>query len=147
MLWVFKVMLEVFFSKERTFLAWMHTAVLLAGASMAITAYSDVGEASALYGLMLMPIAIVFIVYAMVQCKKPKKRLILQLLYSEKVHNSHLSIVLTCRCETKLYDCNEITRTIRGSLWTRGARFIIYYFSPSTIHFQIDRNSSLKGVY
>jgi uncharacterized membrane protein YidH (DUF202 family) len=64
-----KVDPKVYFSTERTFLAWMHAAVLLAGISIAITAYSDTGSASAIYGLMLLPIAIVAIVYSMLQCK------------------------------------------------------------------------------
>jgi hypothetical protein len=64
-----KVDPKVYFSTERTFLAWMHAAVLLAGISVAITAYSDMGSASAIYGLMLLPIAIVAIVYSMLQCK------------------------------------------------------------------------------
>ena len=64
-----KVDPKVFFSKERTFMSWMHTSIWLAGTSMGITAYSDTGSASAIYGLMMMPIAIVFIIYAMMQCK------------------------------------------------------------------------------
>ena len=36
-----KIEPKVFFSNERTFLAWMHVSVILAGASVAILALSD----------------------------------------------------------------------------------------------------------
>jgi hypothetical protein len=46
----------------------MHTSIILAGISMAIMSYSDEKDETAIYGLMLLPVAIVFIVYAMYQC-------------------------------------------------------------------------------
>jgi len=60
---------KVFFANERTFLAWLHVAVLLAGASVAIAALSDsnVSGPDQLYGVILLPVAISFIVYAMIQ--------------------------------------------------------------------------------
>lgn len=64
-----KVEPKVFFSNERTFLAWLHTSVLLAGASIAITSFSDNDLLSQLYGIILLPVAITFLVYAMHQCK------------------------------------------------------------------------------
>jgi hypothetical protein len=60
---------KVYFSIERTYLAWMHTSLMLAGISLAIMAYSEEGDTTAIYGLMLLPIAIVFCVYSMYQCK------------------------------------------------------------------------------
>jgi hypothetical protein len=66
-----KVDPKVFFANERTFLAWLHVSTILAGASVAIVAFSD-GHASSpdqLYGVILLPVAIAFIVYAMMQCK------------------------------------------------------------------------------
>ena len=64
-----KVEPKVFFSNERTFLAWLHTSVLLAGASIAITSFSQGDLLSQLYGIILLPVAISFLVYAMHQCK------------------------------------------------------------------------------
>jgi len=64
---------KVFFANERTFLAWTHVAVLLAGASVAIAALTDSGNQddmrvpNQLYGVMLLPVAIAFILYAMTQ--------------------------------------------------------------------------------
>lgn len=81
-----KVDPKVFFSKERTFLAWMHTSLWLAGASMAITAYSDTGTVSAIYGLMMLPVAIIFIIYAMLQCKKMLSYLI----------DQHVNFLIRC---------------------------------------------------
>lgn len=67
-----KVEPKVFFANERTFLAWMHISIILAGASIAILAFT--GESTNLgkqiYGLIMLPVAIAFMVYAMYQCKK-----------------------------------------------------------------------------
>ena len=65
-----KIEPKVFFANERTFLAWMHISVILAGASVAILAlsdYDDIGKQ--LYGLIMLPVAIAFLVYSMFQCK------------------------------------------------------------------------------
>ena len=59
----------MFFANERTFLAWLHSSVLLAGASIAITNVSKDGLLQLLYGIVLLPVAIAFICYAMHQCK------------------------------------------------------------------------------
>ena len=64
-----KVEPKVFFSAERTFLAWLHTSVLLAGASIAITSFSDYDLLNQVYGVILLPVAIAFLCYAMHQCK------------------------------------------------------------------------------
>ncbi|KAL3764857.1 hypothetical protein ACHAW5_008473 [Stephanodiscus triporus] len=61
---------KVFFANERTFLAWMHVSVILAGASVAIVAFSDSRQhsvANQLYGIVLLPVSISFIIYAMMQ--------------------------------------------------------------------------------
>lgn len=63
-----KVEPKVFFANERTFLAWMHLSVMLAGASIAIMAFAEDQNAfSQIYGVILLPVAIAFIVYAMHQ--------------------------------------------------------------------------------
>jgi uncharacterized membrane protein YidH (DUF202 family) len=69
-----KIEPKVFFANERTFLAWMHLSVMLAGASIAILAFADNSDSenggnplSQLYGVMLLPVAIAFIVYSMYQ--------------------------------------------------------------------------------
>lgn len=63
-----KIEPKVFFSNERTFLAWMHLSVVLAGASIAILAFADdQNPLSQLYGVVLLPVAIAFIVYSMYQ--------------------------------------------------------------------------------
>lgn len=63
-----KIEPKVFFANERTFLAWMHLSVVLAGASIAIMAFADDNNPMAqLYGIMLLPVAISFILYSMYQ--------------------------------------------------------------------------------
>lgn len=62
-----KVEPKVFFANERTFLAWLHASILLAGASVAIVAFADANPWSQLYGVMLLPVAIAFICYSMYQ--------------------------------------------------------------------------------
>lgn len=48
----------------------MHVSVILAGASVAILALSDYENiAKQLYGLIMLPVAVAFLVYAMYQCK------------------------------------------------------------------------------
>ena len=65
-----KIEPKVFFANERTFLAWMHVSVILAGASVAILALSDYENiGKQLYGLIMLPVAVAFLVYAMYQCK------------------------------------------------------------------------------
>ncbi|KAL3932594.1 MAG: hypothetical protein SGBAC_010778 [Bacillariaceae sp.] len=61
---------KVYFSVERTYLAWMHTSIILSGISMAMMAYSDESDTTALYGLLLLPVGIAFILYAMYQYAK-----------------------------------------------------------------------------
>jgi uncharacterized membrane protein YidH (DUF202 family) len=63
-----KIEPKVFFANERTFLAWMHLSVILAGASIAILAFAeDQNPYSQLYGVIMLPVAIAFIVYSMYQ--------------------------------------------------------------------------------
>ena len=64
-----KVEPKVFFANERTFLAWLHCAVLLAGASIAIMSFAETDLAGQLYGVILLPISIAFMTYAMSQCE------------------------------------------------------------------------------
>jgi hypothetical protein len=65
-----KVEPKVFFANERTFLAWLHVSVILAGASVAIVAFADNSDPwSQLYGIILLPVAICFILYSMYMCK------------------------------------------------------------------------------
>ena len=74
-----KVEPKVFFANERTFMAWMHIAIILAGTSIAILAFGsgddnenpDATNYKRLYGLITLPVAVAFIVYAMYQCKSP----------------------------------------------------------------------------
>lgn len=65
-----KVEPKVFFANERTFLAWLHVSVILAGASVAIVAFADSTDPWAqLYGIILLPVAVSFILYSMYMCK------------------------------------------------------------------------------
>ena len=60
-----KVEPKVFFANERTFLSWMHMAVTLSSIAVAILAFAESNEWSEIYGLMLMPVAISFVCYAL----------------------------------------------------------------------------------
>ncbi|GMH65418.1 hypothetical protein TrST_g10131 [Triparma strigata] len=67
-----KVEPKVFFANERTFLAWLHTAVTLASISVAIISFAgneDEGgsDLGAMYGLTLLPVSVCFIIYALRQ--------------------------------------------------------------------------------
>lgn len=66
-----KIEPKVFFANERTFLAWMHLSIILAGASIAILAFADDSNPyGQLYGIVMLPVAIAFIIYSMYQYQK-----------------------------------------------------------------------------
>lgn len=61
---------KVFFANERTYLAWMHIAIILAGTSVAVSAIAESRPGAQLeqyYGLALLPVSIAFVIYATVQ--------------------------------------------------------------------------------
>jgi uncharacterized membrane protein YidH (DUF202 family) len=60
-----KIEPKVFFANERTYLAWMEMAVTLATISTAIVSFAEANEWSQVYGLMMMPVAICFCIYAL----------------------------------------------------------------------------------
>lgn len=60
-----KVEPKVFFANERTFLSWLHMSITLATISVAIVAFAESNDWSQLYGLILLPVAIVFCVYSL----------------------------------------------------------------------------------
>ncbi len=62
-----KIEPKIFFANERTFLAWLHSSVLLAGASVAMVSLSDDNVMSQLYGIILLPVSIAFMCYSMHQ--------------------------------------------------------------------------------
>ena len=64
-----KVDPKVYFSLERTFLAWMKASIWIAGISIAIGSRSKNSDAQALYSLFFLGVAIAFVIYALVQCK------------------------------------------------------------------------------
>ena len=64
-----KVEPKVYFANERTFLAWLHTSIILAATSISIVAFSQSNPWSQIYGILLLPCAIAFILYALRQCK------------------------------------------------------------------------------
>ena len=56
---------KIFLSNERTFLAWLDMAVTLAAISVAVLSMSETNQSSLIYGLVLLPVAIGFCVYAL----------------------------------------------------------------------------------
>ena len=60
-----KVEPKSFFANERTFVHWLHMGVVLSGVSSGILAFSEMGSLTAWYGLLLIPIAMFFCLYAM----------------------------------------------------------------------------------
>ena len=56
--------------QTRTFLAWLHIVVMLAGASVTIVTFSEAqGIAEQLFGVVLLPVSVAYIFYALSQCK------------------------------------------------------------------------------
>lgn len=59
---------QLFFANEKTFLAWLHISTLLIGASIAILSLADdTNPFSEVYGILILPVAIVFLSYAILQ--------------------------------------------------------------------------------
>lgn len=58
-----------FFAVERTFLLWMHSALWLLAASLTIIAYGYKDPHKLMYGMIILPVALAFICYALFQCK------------------------------------------------------------------------------
>jgi uncharacterized membrane protein YidH (DUF202 family) len=93
-----KVEPKVFFANERTFLAWLHISIILAGASIAILAFADEDNpGSQLYGIIMLPVAIAFIVYSMYQCESSWE--------DTDVFNFRLCLKISI-----LYSCSFLTR-------------------------------------
>lgn len=65
-----KVDPKVFFSIERTFLAWMHTSLIVAAIALGMNNFADQSITMQLYGLLLNLVAIVFVIFAIVQYAK-----------------------------------------------------------------------------
>lgn len=63
-----KVEPKVHFANERTFLAWLHLVLILAGASILIVGYAPGDNiVNQLYGIILLPVSVAFIFYALFQ--------------------------------------------------------------------------------
>ena len=55
---------KLIFANERTFIKWLHMAVLLSSSSIAVLAFSAHNSDAEKYALMLLPVALIFTVYA-----------------------------------------------------------------------------------
>jgi len=110
-----KIEPKVFFANERTFLAWMHVSIILAGASVAILALSDYEDiGNQLYGLIMLPVAVAFLVYAMFQYVK-RSHMIRHKLpgpYDDTIGPTVLGIMLmisiTAQFAVKLISINKV---------------------------------------
>ena len=60
-----KVEPKLFFANERTFMKWLHMAVVLSSISTAVLAFSKKNSTAQYYALTLLPISLVFIGYAL----------------------------------------------------------------------------------
>jgi hypothetical protein len=63
-----KVEPKVHFANERTFLAWLHVVVMIAGASVTIVTFSEGRLVDQLFGVILLPVSVAYIFYALTQC-------------------------------------------------------------------------------
>ena len=122
---------KVFFANERTFLAWMHVSVILAGASVAIVSFTDSHHSltSQLYGIILLPVSIAFILYAMMQCKSKlfiwsgggRGCVYVWLVVNMLCYSLYVCILrlrsLLCRLQKGQHDSQEGTGTVRGHCW------------------------------
>jgi uncharacterized membrane protein YidH (DUF202 family) len=57
---------KVFFANERTFIHWLHMAVTMSSVGTALLAFGQTDTMSEWYALALMPVSLLFVVYALV---------------------------------------------------------------------------------
>lgn len=74
---------EILMANERTFLAWLNSSIWLGGTSLIIIVLGDSNYLSAVYGMILLPVAVSFLAYAIIQCKY-----YLSYLYTEQLNFS-----------------------------------------------------------
>ena len=55
---------KVFFANERTFLHWIHMGVLLSGVASGVLAFAANDAIVQWYGIMLLPVALMIVMYA-----------------------------------------------------------------------------------
>ena len=61
---------KVHFGNERTLLAWLHVVMTLAAASVTIVTFAEGnGIVDQLFGIVLLPVSVAYIFYALSQCK------------------------------------------------------------------------------
>ncbi|KAJ1450069.1 hypothetical protein M885DRAFT_533452 [Pelagophyceae sp. CCMP2097] len=58
---------KVFFANERTFLAWLHMSLMIGSMAIGIITLSASSGQSRLYGLVMLPVAVAFALYALRQ--------------------------------------------------------------------------------
>ena len=58
-----KVEPKLFLANERTFMKWLHMAVIMSSASVGVLAFTARESSSQLYAMLLLPIALIFILY------------------------------------------------------------------------------------
>lgn len=58
---------KLFFANERTFIHWLHMAVTMSSVSVAVLAFGTQGHASQYYALMMLPVSLLFVGYALFQ--------------------------------------------------------------------------------
>mmetsp|Transcript_16457 Transcript_16457/g.27503 ORF Transcript_16457/g.27503 Transcript_16457/m.27503 type:complete len:711 (-) Transcript_16457:289-2421(-) len=58
-----KVEPKIFLANERTFMKWLHMAVIMSSASTGVLAFTSRESSSQVYAMLLLPVALVFIVY------------------------------------------------------------------------------------
>ena len=58
-----KVEPKLFFANERTFMKWLHMAVIMSSASTGVLAFTARESSSQIYAMLLLPVGLIFIVY------------------------------------------------------------------------------------
>ena len=75
-----KVDAKVFFANERTFMSWVHVSIVIASMSVTIVMLAEqespAGNWAKVFGVMLMPVAIGFVVYALLSYLKRTQMLL-----------------------------------------------------------------------
>jgi Domain of unknown function (DUF202) len=140
-----KVDAKMFFSAERTFLAWMHAAVLLAGVSIGFGAFTTDGGIQALYSLFFLALAIAFTVYALIQRKNVMGRdfpdIAAARLFQVFGKFTHCLVLFDdvfvcqscCRCKTITNAGPTVPRPVRRQMGSLGTRIPVCVFSTRSI--------------
>lgn len=112
-----KVEPKVHLANERTFLTWLHLVATLAAASVTILKFAaDESAAGVIFGLILLPASLAFLVYSLYQCKCLFVSFVESVIFM--ITFSRSTFFLCFRYEKSLHDSRTSSGALHRYCWT-----------------------------